>query len=39
MPELESRSWLPEMTPSLAQAAFAGADGAEIAGPFVVIGK
>ena len=39
MPELQSRTWVPEFAPALAQAAFDGGDGAEIAGPFNVITK
>jgi radical SAM superfamily enzyme YgiQ (UPF0313 family) len=39
MPELASRAWVPEFVPSVAQAAFDGGDGAEIAGPFIVITK
>jgi radical SAM superfamily enzyme YgiQ (UPF0313 family) len=39
MPELASRAWVPEFVPSVAQAAFNGGDGAEMAGPFSVITK
>jgi hypothetical protein len=39
MPELASRAWAPELLPQIDQAAFAGGDGAELAGPFIVISR
>ncbi len=36
MPELASRRWDEDLLPSIGQAAFAGGDGAEMAGPFVI---
>jgi hypothetical protein len=36
MPELARREWAPALAPSMGQTAFAGADGAKTAGPFIV---
>jgi hypothetical protein len=39
MPELASRTWEAELVQSIGQAAFAGGDGAEMPGPFIVISR
>jgi hypothetical protein len=39
MPELASRTWEADLTHSIGQAAFAGGDGAEMPGPFIVISR
>jgi hypothetical protein len=39
MPELSAPVWALELVPSVVQAAFAGDDGAVLAGPFIVAPK
>ena len=39
MPELPSRTWEADLAHSIGQAAFAGGDAAEMAGPFIVISR
>jgi hypothetical protein len=39
MPELASRTWEADSVHSMGEAAFAGGDGAEMAGPFIAISR